>query len=263
MSVAVVLGSGASQLEGVAAEATVVDTPWGGVGLHRAGRGWVLYRHGRPHRWLPHQIPYRAHAWALREVGCGAVVVTSSVGVLAPDVPLFQPLLVSDLVMLDNRLPDGTACTVFDQPRPGQGHLVLEEGLFSPALAAQLRGLATGLGTPLPAREVVFLYRDGPRTKTRAENRVLAGLGVDVNSMTLAPEVVLAAELGLAVAGLVVGHKASQAPVETPDRAGIAASLVASGQALEGLLQAFLDRGEPVPTGNHLYCFTQDDSQQG
>lgn len=102
------------------------------------------------------------------------------------------------------------------------------------------------------------MYRGGPRTKTRAENRVLAGLGVDVNSMTLAPEVVLANELGIPCAGLVVGHKASQPRIDTPDQAGISASLAASGQALEQVLQAFLADGEPVPWGNHLYRFDTD-----
>jgi len=254
-SVAVVVGSGASRLVEAGAVPTPVNTPHGVVELYRVGQGWVLHRHGRPHRWLPHQIPFRAHAHALQQVGCGALVVSSSVGVLAADVPLFQPMLVSDLVMLDNRLPDGTACTMFPAPSPGQGHLVLEEGLFSPALGTQLRSLAASVGAPLPEREVIFGYRDGPRTKTRAENRLLARLGLDVNSMTLAPEVVLANELGIACAGLAVGHKASAARAATPDRAALAASLVASGAALDDLLRAFLERGTPVPWGNHLYRF--------
>jgi 5'-methylthioadenosine phosphorylase len=194
-------------------------------------------------------VPYRSHARALCDVGCGALVVTSSVGVLSVDLRLSQPMLVSDLVVFDNRLPDGTACTVFDSPRPGQGCLVLEEGLISPALALQLRSLAAGVGAPLPEREAVFLYRGGRRTRTRAENRVLAGLGADVNSMGLAPEVVLTNELGIPCAGLVVGHKASQPRIDTPDQAGLSASLAAGGQALEQVLQAFLPDGEPGALG--------------
>lgn len=59
----------------------------------------VVFRHGRPHRWLPHQIPYRAHASA--RAGVTSLVVTSSVGVLDPGVPLHEPLIVDDLLMLD------------------------------------------------------------------------------------------------------------------------------------------------------------------
>ncbi len=132
MSVAVVLGTGASRLAGVAEASTRVDTAWGMVDLYRAGRGWVLYRHGRQHFYLPHQIPYRAHMSALRKVGVETLVVTSSVGVMVDDVPLFEPLLVEDVVMLDNRLPDGSACTMWQQPEDGGGHLVLEEGLVRP-----------------------------------------------------------------------------------------------------------------------------------
>ncbi len=255
MSVAVILGSAFDGLPGLGAAPVVHPTPYGEAELWPCRGGHVVFRHGRPHRWLPHQVPYRAHAWALREAGCGALLVTSSAGVLAEDVPLFEPLLVSDLVMLDNRLPDGTACTLFERPREGQGHLVVEHGLFSRDLTDQLHGIARDLGRPLSDREVVFLYRDGPRTKTAAENRVFAGLGVDVNSMTLAPEVVLASELGIPCAGLVTGHKVSRAGLAAPDEDAISASLVASRAAQQALVLGFLERGEPVPFRNHLYRF--------
>ena len=255
MQVAVILGSAFEGLQGLAAAPVVHDTPHGPAELWPCRGGQVVFRHGRPRRWLPNQVPYRAHAWALQQAGCGALLVTSSVGVLAEDVPLFEPLLVSDLVMLDNRLPDGTACTLFDRPREGQGHLVVEHGLFSRELSDQLRGIARNLGRPLSEREVVFLYRDGPRTKTAAENRLFAGLGIDVNSMTLAPEVVLASELGIPCAALVTGHKVSRSDLAGPDEDAVTASLVAARAAQEALVLAFLEHGRAVPFRNHLYRF--------
>ena len=57
-------------------------------------------------------------------------------------------------------------------------------------------------GTALP--RVVFGYAPGPRTKTAAENAMWARLGADVASMTLAPEIVLANELEIPCAALVV-----------------------------------------------------------
>ncbi len=257
MSVAVILGSAFTRLGGLELTPEVVQTPAGDAVLHRVrGReGWVLFRHGLPHRYLPHQVPYRAHARALAAVGCGALVVTSSVGVMDPAVPLYTPTLVGDLVMLENRLPDGSACSVFEHPEPGQGHLVLEEGLFSRALGAQLRRLAEGAGAPLPEAAVSFLYRDGPRTKTAAENRLFASMGLQTNSMSLAPEVVLANELEIPCAGLVVGHKYSVSGGVTPDRDGIAESLARSRAAVERLVVAFLQGGAPVAFKNHLYRF--------
>lgn len=254
MSVAVVLGSAFEALP-IALEPVDVPTRAGPFRLYRAERGWVCFRHGRPHRWLPNQIPYRALALALAEVGVRSLLVTSSVGVLDPSVPLFTPLLVEDLVWLDNRLPDGTAATVWEQPDPEQGHLVVEHGLFSHALGDQLRALSSELGQPLPEREVVFWYAPGPRTKTKAENRMLRQLGLQVNSMTLAPEVVLANELGIATAAVVVGHKASQQDSGPLGRAAIAESLVSSREAVQALALAWLERGEPVENPNPVYRF--------
>ena len=216
---------------------------------------FVLFRHGLPHRHLPNQIPYRANALALRAVGCRALVVTSSVGVLDRGVPLSTPLLAGDLLTLDNRLPCGAAMTLFDTPQPGQGHLVLQGGLFSAALNRQLRAL--GASGP----EVVFGYVGGPRTKTRAENRMWAALGAQVNSMTVGPEVVLASELGIPCAALLVGHKHSlpdpgSAP-SGPD--SVAASLDDARAAMSALVRRALHELQPVPSDNHLYRFDDDD----
>lgn len=247
MSVAVVLGSAFHDggLPGI----ELVPEEVGGVVLHRAGDAWVLFRHGLPHRFLPHQIPYRAHAAALAEVGVESLLVTSSVGVLDAAVPLDTLLPVGDLLMPENRLPDGSACTMWPTPAPGQGHLVVGGGLLAPALRAQVAGLAA-LGP-----EVVFAYVGGPRTKTPAENRYWAAAGAQVNSMTVGPEVVLANELGIACAAVVVGHKYSHPDIPAPDGPGVAASLDASRRALADLVVRFLREGRPVENPNPLYCF--------
>ena len=255
------LGSAFSQQPpaGLALDETVVATPFGAQTLHRvrgaARPAYVAFRHGLPHAFLPHQIPYRALAAAFAEVGCGALLATSSVGVLTADVPLYRPLLVRDLLTLDNRLPDGSACTMFTQPSPQQAHLVLREGLFSRALGTQVRGLAEAALARV-AGEVVFGYVGGPRTKTPAENAMWARLGAEVNSMSLGPEVVLANELGIPCAGLVVGHKYSLAGGPAAAReVDVACSLADSRDALERIVCAFLERGEPVPFGNERFRF--------
>lgn len=266
-SVAVILGSafevGASR-EGASLEIIrrVVETSWGSTeihsvqGLHRPAH--VLFRHGRPHRRLPHQIPYRAQAEALAQLGCGALLVTSSVGVLDPRVPLFHPMLLEDLLMPDNRLPDGTPCTMFLEPSAEQGHLVLSEGLFSKELNGQLSSIAVSVGLPSPTG-AVFAYAPGPRTKTAAENRMWARLGAQVNSMTLAPEVVLANELGIPCAGLVVGHKYSvpyAGTEENPD--SLTRTLQKARAAVEAIVVEFIRNGRPVPFRNHLYRFRRE-----
>lgn len=235
-----------------------IVTEWGSQRVHETAptaaghRAYVLFRHGLPHRLLPNQINYRAQAAALRQLDCGALLINSSVGVLDPAIPLFTPMLVSDLLMPDNRLPDGSTCTMFVEPSPDHGHLVLNEGLFSAALSAQVHALAPDLIRPAAAG-LVFAYAGGPRTKTAAENRLLARLGAQVNSMTLAPEVVLANELGIPCSALVVGHKYSVPGIANPPAAGIRESLEASRSATGKILVDFLRHAAPVPFANHLY----------
>jgi 5'-methylthioadenosine phosphorylase len=259
LSVAVVLGSAFAEprLAGRALAPVRVDTAHGPVTLYRwPGRegAWVLARHGLPHRHLPHQVPYRAHAAALAAVGVGALLLTSSVGVLDPALPLFSPLLVGDLVMPENRLPGGGPCTMWPDPDPEQAHLVLEEGLFSRALTDQLAALVAAEGLA-PTRGVVFGYQPGPRTKTAAENRWYRAIGAQVNSMSLGPEVVLANELGIPVAALAIGHKRSGEGFTADDPAWVERSLAAARAATERIAARFLDEAEPVRFANRLFRF--------
>lgn len=254
MSRCAIVGSafpGPSDLEPVR-----VATPAGEAVLHRhPSGGWLLFRHGSPHRWLPHQIPWRAHALALREVGVEALLVTSSVGVLDPTLPLFEPLLVTDLVWPDNRLPDGSVATVWPDPDPEQGHLVVSHGLFDRDLTAHTREGLRALGHTAPDREVVFAFAPGPRTKTRAENAVLVAQGIHVASMTLAPEVVLANELGIPTVAVVVGHKHSGPAAPGLDGASIEDSLVRSRAATGAWVDAFLAGTHRFAFRNHIYRF--------
>jgi 5'-methylthioadenosine phosphorylase len=261
MSVAAILGSAfADSLPGeLDLTLETVETEWGDQTLHRfdaADRpAYVLFRHDLPHRLLPNQINYRAQAAALRAVDCGALLVTSSVGVLDADVPLYRPLLVDDLLMLDNRLPDGTACTMFTDPEGVRdGHLVFDEGPFATALTEQVRTLA-GEERASIADEVVFAYVQGPRSKTAAENRAWPRLGAQVNSMTLAPEVVLANELEIPCAGLVVGHKYSIPDRDPPAQEALGSTLDRSREEQERIVTAFLRAAEPVDFPNSIYRF--------
>lgn len=255
-AVAAILGSAFAQPPSWRLEPVALTTPYGPWTLHRLPDlerpAWVSFRHGLPHALLPHQIPWRAQASALRQVGCGALLVTSSAGVLDPALPLGRPIRVGDLLMPDNRLSDGTACTMWPDPHPEHGHLVWDEGPISAALDAQLDALC-----PVPlAGPATFAYQLGPRIKTAAENRWWRQLGAQVNSMTLGPELVLAAELEIPCAAVVVGHKPSgpHAPA-LKDHSAVAETLRAGRGALEALVDGFLGGAEPVEPGNHVFRF--------
>ena len=237
-----------------------IETEWGRQTLYRLRAvkrpAYVLFRHELPHRLLPNQINYRAQTAALRAVDCGALLVTSSVGVLDADVPLYRPLLVDDLLMLDNRLPDGSACTMFTEPSDTHGHLVFDEGPFAAAVTQQVRNLAGQVQASV-ADTVTFAYVQGPRSKTAAENRAWPRLGAQVNSMTLAPEVILANELKIPCAGLVVGHKYSIPDRDPPEQEALSSTLSRSREEQERIVTAFLRGAEPVDFPNSIYRFNE------
>ena len=259
MSSAVILGSAFERptLAGRELEPVQVATRFGPSLLHwdSRTRGHVLFRHGAPHRFLPNQIPYRAQAAALREVGCDRLLVTSSVGVLDRDLPLDAPIPIADVIMLGNSLPDGTACTVFPESAAGQWHLVLDAGLISDPLTAQLEGLCRDAGLS-PGPRAVFAYTPGPRNKTAAENVAWARLGAQIDSMTVAPEIVLANELGISCAAVGVGHKYSgPGQHDRLERKAMAESLRVGEQVVAAVADAFLRDSKPVEFGNRFYRY--------
>ena len=259
-SIAIILGSAFSttSLKEYQISEEAIPTPYGNQKLYKvtglARPAYLLFRHGLPHSLLPNQINYRAQASALKQVDCGALLVTSSVGVMDKDLPLFQPMLVDDLIMVDNRLPDGSTCTMFEKANPDHAHLVLSEGLFSKPLRHHLQTIADGLIAD-NSKEVVFAYAGGPRGKTAAENRMWIKIGANVNSMTLAPEIVLANEMEIPCAGLVVGHKYSVPGYSNPDEEGVSVSLDRSREATGQIIRRFIEKGAPVTFGNLLYRF--------
>ncbi|MGE0397058.1 MAG: 5'-methylthioadenosine phosphorylase [Kofleriaceae bacterium] len=256
--IGLILGSAYHDAQPLGLELTreEVGTPYGEVTLHRVvgHAAVVIFRHGLPHRWLPHQIPYRAQATALARAGVTSLVVTSSVGILDPNIPLHEPLLIDDLVMLENQLPDGSTCTLFEAPTRDHGHLVLDEGICAPSLGAQIEALASTADCPIAGR-VVFGYARGPRTKTAAENRAWRVLGAHVNSMSVGPELVLANELGIPTAGLVIGHKYSVPGVAIEPGEGLARSLDRGRARFDRLLRLLVEQLRPVAFGNRLYRF--------
>jgi len=181
------------------------------------------------------------------------------VGILESTLPLNRLLDVKDIVMLDNRLPDGSACTIYDEPSEQHGHLVLKDGLMSADLRSQLRDMLDredNADNTVLKGPVTFAYVGGPRTKTVEENRIWRSLGAEVNSMTLAPEIVLANELGIPCAAIVAGHKYSTPKEHAPDSDGsLSLSLDDSGAILARLVTLFLEQGQPVPFRNLIYRF--------
>jgi len=281
-SVAVILGSAFSKSPPAHLDLNplIVATPWGEVEVHEVSghrtdrSAYLLFRHGLPHHSYPQNVNFRAQAVALKLLGCQALLVTSSVGVLDPAIPLDQHLLVSELLMPDNRLPDGSLCTTLttlpiplslDSQSPDflrPGHLVLRGPLCATDLDAQVVDHIKSSGST-PGPSVTFAYVAGPRTKTAAENRYWSSLGAQVNSMSVGPELILANELGIPTSALVIGHKYSSGRTHTPKLSQphnanyqqMSDTLNRSHQALTQIVSTFLSDAKPVAFPHYIYRY--------
>ena len=158
----------------------------GSVGGKRVA---FLPRHGRDHRFPPHQIPYRANLWALRSVGVRQVLAPSAVGSLTAS---YGPGTLAVPDQLVDRTT-GRAQTFYDS---GAAVHVQFADPYCPVGRARAVGAARAAGW-VPASSGTLVVIDGPRFSTRAESRWYAAQGWTLIGMTGHPEAVLARELAL------------------------------------------------------------------
>lgn len=239
-------------------EKVVLSTPFGEgeIYKHTDCDSFIQFRHGLPHRLLPNQINWRAQAWMWKELNIDVLLLTSSVGVMDASLPLFTPLIASDLLMPFNQLPDGTACSMFAKPHSAHGHLLLQDGIFNSQFNTYLKEKTLQEG--LRPNEVIFAYVPGPRTKTPIENQFWRQLGAQVNSMSIGPESVLANELQIPVAAMLIGHKYSLPKSEKKSHThqSIEESLQKSKQVSEKIIWDFLHSPPQISFANHIYQFS-------
>jgi 5'-methylthioadenosine phosphorylase len=201
-SIGVIGGSGFySFLEG--ATEVPVETPFGPpsepplIGEVAGRRVAFMPRHGRNHRFQPHEVNYRANLWALRAVGVRQVLGPCAVGSMQPD---WGPgtLVIPDQV-IDRTW--GRKHTVYE----GVGAAVHVP--FADPYCPRGRAVATKASESAgwPAKpEGTLVVINGPRFSSRAESRWHAAAGGDLVGMTGMPEASIARELALCYTSLAV-----------------------------------------------------------
>ncbi len=152
----------------------------------------LLSRHGRKHTIPPTQVNNRANIYALKELGCTHIVTTTACGSLKKEIGR------GDFIFPDQFI-DFTRhrkITFFEEFNEGDlKHIPmadpfdsnLREILIDSAKLLQLKHHSAG----------TIITIEGPRFSTRAESRMFRIWGADVINMSIAPEVILANELGI------------------------------------------------------------------
>jgi len=197
--VGVIGGSGFYQLPGIeVVEEVAVSTPWGvpsaPLVVARVGGREVVFlaRHGRGHRYLPHEVNYRANIAALKNLGVREVVAFSAVGSLREEI---KPL--------DFALPD----QLIDRTRTRRssffgdgvaGHVAFADP-YCPRLQAVIFEEAERLGISMHRGETLVCI-EGPTFSTRAESKLYRSWGAGLINMSALPEARLAREAELCYA---------------------------------------------------------------
>ena len=240
LSVALIVGSGFEQLGLDVLARSPAKTPYGapsGAVLTVACGGeplLCLARHGETHAIAPHEVNYRANAWALQQHGATRCVAVNAVGAIAPG---FMP---GDLAVPD-QLIDYTYGRVatFGSSDGSVRHVEFTEP-FDPILRGRLAAAVYDCG--FGARAGTYGVTQGPRLETAAEIDRLARDGCAMVGMTAMPEAVLARELGMAYAicALAVNYAAGCAPGQGDIHAEMAQSLAAGMQRVGAVLERLI-----------------------
>lgn len=157
-----------------------------------------LARHGRGHRLIPSEVPYRANIHAMKQMGVRYLISMSAVGSLREEM---QPL---DMVLPDQfidltRQRDGTFF--------GDGavaHVSMAQPVC-PSVADALTHAIDEVSLTQPIqlhRGGTYVCIEGPQFSTQAESQWYRSMGASIIGMTNMPEAKLAREAEIAYATL-------------------------------------------------------------
>lgn len=177
-----------------------VSTPWGKpsdplvLGTLEGRSVAFLARHGRGHRLLPSELPFRANIYALKSVGVEQVLSVSAVGSLKEE---HKP---TDFV-----IPDQFIDRTFHRESTFFGDGVVGHVAFGhPVCAAVAQTLHAACKTSGVTGKLdgTYVCMEGPQFSTRAESNLYRSWGADVIGMTNLQEAKLAREAELCYATL-------------------------------------------------------------
>jgi 5'-methylthioadenosine phosphorylase len=191
--IGIIGGSGLYQMDGLTDVREIgVETPFGKpsdnfiLGTLEGARVAFLARHGRGHRLMPTELPFRANIYAMKLLGVERIISASAVGSLQER---YAPM---DIVIPDQ---------FFDRTRRplstffGEG--VVAHISFAHPVCNSLGDVLAGAGESAGVkihRGGTYLCMEGPAFSTLAESRIYRSWGMDVIGMTNLQEAKLARE---------------------------------------------------------------------
>jgi len=199
--IGVIGGSGLYHMKDLEGHETVsLDTPFGTpsddyhVGTLRGRRIAFLPRHGRGHRLMPTELPFRANIHGFRQLGVEYLISVSAVGSMKEEIVPGHLVLPDQFIDLTRGRPS----TFFGGGIVG--HIPFDKPTCS-LLAEVLYG-AGREGSATMHLGGTYVCIEGPQFSTLAESLLYRSWGVDVIGMTNMPEARLAREAEICYATL-------------------------------------------------------------
>ncbi|HEX8352249.1 MAG TPA: S-methyl-5'-thioadenosine phosphorylase [Pyrinomonadaceae bacterium] len=201
--IGIIGGSGLYQMPELKdVEEVSVETPFGSpsdafiVGTLEGERVAFLPRHGRGHRLLPTELPFRANIYAMKQLGVERILSASAVGSLQER---YAPL---DMVIPDQFF-DRTRARAHESTFFGEG--IVGHITFAHPVCGDLGDVleeSCGAAEVKVHRGGAYLCMEGPAFSTKAESHVYRSWGMDVIGMTNLQEAKLAREAEICYATL-------------------------------------------------------------
>ena len=222
--IAVIGGSGLENPDFLTSpEEKHIDTPWGKpsspllCGTIGQTEVVILSRHGKAHTIPPSQVNNRGNIYALNDSGCTHIFATTACGSLREEIRR------GDIVIPDQFI-DFTrhrSITFFEEFEPG----AMKHTPMADPFDSDLRGLLISSAWNKAIRiheKGTVITIEGPRFSTRAESNMFRAWGADIINMSLAPEVILAREMGIPYAAIAMSTdydcwKQDESPVSWED----------------------------------------------
>lgn len=193
-TIGVIGGSGLYEIEGLTdLQEVTLNTPFGApsdnyvTGMLEGVKLVFLPRHGKGHRLLPSEVPYRANIHGMKQLGVQRIISVSAVGSMK------EAIAPGHIVIPDqffDRTQGKRASTFF-----GDG--VVAHVQFADPVCAELSSTLAKAARKVGAtvhKGGTYICIEGPNFSTRAESNVFRSWGVDIIGMTNIPEARLARE---------------------------------------------------------------------
>jgi 5'-methylthioadenosine phosphorylase len=203
MAIGVIGGSGLYELEGLTdVRSETVPTPFGDpsdaliVGSLDGVEMVFLPRHGRGHRLLPSELPFRANIWALKKLGVDKIVSVSAVGSLREQIEPGQAVVIDQFI-------DRTRSRQAESTFFGDG--IVAHVPFADPICHQVGNALYEAANEIGWRTHkggTYVCMEGPLFSTRAESHMYRSWNADVIGMTNLQEAKLAREAEICYATL-------------------------------------------------------------